>query len=49
VPLKKGKSKKVFQSNVREMYKAGHPLKQALAAAYSQQRKSGGRPRKKRR
>jgi hypothetical protein len=38
MPLKKGKSKETFKSNVREMVKAGHPQKQALAAAYRQQR-----------
>jgi len=40
MPLSKGKSKAAFQHNVREMVKAGHPVKQALAAAYSVQRKS---------
>jgi hypothetical protein len=40
MPLKKGKGKKVFSSNVKEMMDAGHPQKQALAAAYSQARKS---------
>jgi hypothetical protein len=38
MPLKKGSSKKVFQQNVREMVNAGHPQKQALAAAFRQQR-----------
>jgi hypothetical protein len=41
MPLKKGKSKKVFQQNVREMVNAGHPQKQALAAAYRQKRDWG--------
>lgn len=40
MPLKKGKSEATFKSNVREMIKAGHPQKQALAAAYSQKRSS---------
>lgn len=40
MPLKSGKSKKAFQSNVREMIKSGHPKKQALAAAYRKQRSS---------
>jgi len=40
MPLHSGKSKAVFSSNVREMVKAGHPVKQAVAAAYSMKRKS---------
>lgn len=40
MPLKSGTSKKTFSYNVAEMVKSGHPQKQALAAAYSQQRKS---------
>lgn len=48
MPLKKGKSKKIFSQNVREMVKSGHPVKQAVAAAYAQARKSGAKlPRKK--
>jgi hypothetical protein len=35
MPLTKSKSKQAFKSNVSEMVKAGHPVKQALAAAYS--------------
>lgn len=46
MPLKKGTSRKTFESNVREMMHAGHPQKQALAAAYSQQRRSRTRKRK---
>jgi hypothetical protein len=40
MPLKKGTSQSSFKSNIREMVKSGHPVKQAVAAAYSQQRKS---------
>lgn len=40
MPLKKGKSKKAFQSNVRELVKSGRPTKQAVAIAYDVKRKS---------
>ena len=33
MPLKKGSSQKVISSNIREMILAGHPQKQAIAAA----------------
>lgn len=33
MPLKKGKSRKVISSNIREMVDAGHPQRQAVAAA----------------
>lgn len=33
MPLKPGKSKNVIASNIREMKAAGHPQKQAVAAA----------------
>jgi len=38
VPLEHGKSRAAFEHNVREMIKAGHPQKQAVAAAYREQR-----------
>jgi hypothetical protein len=43
MPLKKGKSDATRSANIREMVKAGHPVKQAAAAAYQQQRKAKGR------
>jgi hypothetical protein len=40
MPLIKGKSKKTFSKNVSTEVRAGKPLKQALAIAYSEKRKS---------
>lgn len=38
--MKKGKSKRTIRENVREMVRSGHPVKQAVAAAY----RSAGKP-----
>jgi hypothetical protein len=45
MPLKQGKSKAAFSSNVRELRNAGHSLKQSLAIAYKTKRggKNGSR------
>lgn len=40
MPLIKGKSHVTVASNIKEMMKAGHPKKQAIAAALSMKRKS---------
>ena len=44
MPLKKGKSKKTIQSNIRSEIRAGKDPKQAAAIAYSK----AGKSRKKR-
>lgn len=43
MPLKKSASKKAFSANVKTEMAAGKPQKQALAIAYSVQRKAGGK------
>lgn len=40
MPLKKSKSKKAFKDNIKAEVKAGKPVKQAVAIAYSVKRKS---------
>jgi len=48
MPLKKGRSKKVISENIKEMMEAGHPQRQAVAAALHQARKAGAKiPKKK--
>ena len=47
MPLKKGDSKAVVSSNIKEMRKSGYPEKQAVAASLSQARKSGAKMSKK--
>jgi hypothetical protein len=44
MPLKKGSSKKTVSRNIKEMKKAGYPMKQAVAAAMRSAGKS--KPRK---
>jgi hypothetical protein len=47
MPLKSGKSKAAFSSNVKTEMKAGKPQKQAVAIAYSKagesKKKKGGK------
>jgi hypothetical protein len=45
MPLKRGSSKKVVSENIREMVRAGHPQKQAVAASLANARK--GKKKKK--
>lgn len=40
MPLKRGTSKATFKNNVRAEVKAGKPVKQAVAIAFAQKRKS---------
>jgi len=49
MPLIKSSSNEARSENIREMMHSGHPQDQAIAAAYSQQRKSSkGKKGKKR-
>lgn len=40
MPLKKSKSEKAFKQNVKAEVKAGKPVKQAVAIAYSVKRQA---------
>jgi len=46
VPLVKSASKGAFRKNVKAEVKAGKPVKQAVAIAYSVKRKAQGKKRK---
>ena len=48
MPLEKGSGNKTRGRNIAEMIRAGHPPRQAKAAAYRQQRKSRSTRRSKR-
>lgn len=47
MPLVKSPSKEAFSKNVSKEMKAGKPQKQALAIAYSVQRRAKGKPKAK--
>ncbi len=40
MPLIKSKSNSARNKNIHEMVKAGHPIREAIAASYSVQRKA---------
>lgn len=45
MPLNKGTSAKVISQNIREMVQAGHPPRQAVAAALHTAHPKGGKKR----
>ena len=45
MPLTKGTSKAAFSSNVRAEVRAGKPVKQAVAIAYSEKRRAAKKKR----
>jgi hypothetical protein len=47
VPLESGKSKKTISKNIATEMRAGKPQKQAVAIAYSEARRTGGKSKKK--
>ena len=47
MPLKKSASKKAFKENVRKEVKAGKPVKQAVAIAYSEKREAAKKKKSK--
>ena len=46
MPLKKLTSKEAFKSNIKAEVKAGKPIKQAVAIAYSEKREAGKKKKK---
>jgi hypothetical protein len=47
MPLKKSTSKEAFKSNIQAEVKAGKPIKQAVAIAYSEKREAAKKKVKK--
>jgi len=43
MPLEKGKSKEAFSHNIKTEVAAGKPVKQAVAIAYSEKRRTSGK------